>query len=86
MNGNGLPGLGALRNIEADPVLDVQLPTFLQDQDCHGGKLLGHRAEAEIGLRRIWNVSIAICKAVCVLKNAAMLRDKHRSGQVTALG
>ena len=50
MDRHQLPWVGTRRNIRAEVIMDLQFVLFLQDQDSHGGKLLGRWAEVKPGV------------------------------------
>ena len=60
MNGNGIPDFGADRQIFTNTILDIQLPSRLQDEDPHGCKLLAKGSDAEFGLGGIGYVVFTI--------------------------
>jgi hypothetical protein len=66
MDGDGLPRFGARRDVLADGVLHRELAALLQEQDRGCRKLLGERAEAEPGLRRVRHVVLNVRHAIAL--------------------
>jgi hypothetical protein len=87
VDGDGLPRLGALRDVLADRVRDGEPAALLQEEDGRGRELLGDGAEAELGLRRVRHVQLVVRHAVALAEeHAAVARDERRAAEALARG
>ena len=59
-----IPGFRCVGQILLDVVSDRELASFLEDQDCHRGELLGDRAQAEFGVGGAGNVVLEVGHAI----------------------
>jgi hypothetical protein len=53
-------GLRTRRHVDTDRVLELDLALLAQLHDEHRGELLGHRADAELGLRRVRDLPLDV--------------------------
>ena len=73
-----LPWVGTRRNIRADVIVDLQFALCLQDQDGHGGKLLGRRAQVKRGVWCIRYLFAPVGHAIALAQeHFAMVCEKH---------
>src|SRR5579859_2381954 len=85
LDGNWLPILRAVLDVETDVILDVQFAVLLQDEDGHGGKLFGNRANTKHSLCGIGRVCIFICQAIPFAEDGPVLCDQYRTAQLPAI-
>ena len=78
-----LPWLGTRRNIRADVIVYLQFALFLQDQYCHGGKLLGRRAEVKHSVWCIGYLLAPVGHAIALAQEYfVIVCDKHRAAEL----
>ena len=66
VDGDGAPGGGAVWEVVAGGVGDLEFALFFELEDGDGGELLGEGAEAEFGVGGVGDVVLGVGKAVAV--------------------